>query len=192
MPKYFGTIYAPYKTEYSVGNAFVVSLCGLTSSLGGAYLADRWERNGTYMGKAYICILSALLGIPTIALCTLVQNSFWFSLGMLGLEYLFAESWLGPSITMVINTASPKNKGFAVSAYLFFATVAGTIATELLGVLQQYYNAKDHPELYGYILFAFVLFSYAGSIPFMWLAGRHYTAFKIKEDEEKERKKNLS
>jgi hypothetical protein len=54
---------------------------------------------------------------------------------MLGAEYLVAESWLGPSITMVINTISPENKGFAVSAYLFFATVAGTIATELLGVL---------------------------------------------------------
>lgn len=51
---------------------------------------------------------------------------------MLGLEYLFAESWLGPSITMVINTISPENKGFAVSAYLFVATVGGTIATELL------------------------------------------------------------
>ena len=110
---------------------------------------------------------------------------------MLGLEYLFAESWLGPSITMVINTISPENKGFAVSAYLFFATVAGTIATELLGVLQTQLKAKENPELYGYILFSFVLFSYAGSIPFMWLAGRHYTAFKIKEDEEKERKKTL-
>jgi hypothetical protein len=110
-------------------------MCGLVSSLGGAYLADRWERSGNYMGKAYICILSALLGIPTIGLCTLVQSSFWFSLAMLGAEYLVAESWLGPSITMVINTISPENKGFAVSAYLFFATVAGTIATELLGVL---------------------------------------------------------
>jgi len=72
MPKYFGTIYSSYKSEYSIGNAFVVSLCGLTSSLSGAYLADRWEKNGNYMGKAYICILSAVLGIPTIALCTLV------------------------------------------------------------------------------------------------------------------------
>ena len=107
-------------------------MCGLTSSLSGAYIADRWENSGNYMGKAYVCILSALLGIPTIALCTLVQSNFWFSLSMLGLEYLFAESWLGPSITMVINTISPQNKGFAVSAYLFFATVAGTIATELL------------------------------------------------------------
>ena len=104
---------------------------------------------------------------------------------MLGLEYLFAESWLGPSITMVINTISPKNKGFAVSAYLFFATVAGTIATELLSVLQTHFDAKHHPPLYGYILFAFVLFSYAGSIPFMWLAGRHYTIFMEKKNAEK-------
>jgi len=188
MPNYFGNVYSAYKTEYSVGNAFVVSMCGLVSSLGGAYLADRWEQSGNYMGKANICILSALLGIPTIGLCTLVQSSFWFSLGMLGLEYLFAESWLGPSITMVINTISPENKGFAVSAYLFFATVAGTIATELLGVLQTQLKAKENPSLYGYILFGFVCFSYGGSIPFMWLAGKHYKIFKEKEDAEKERK----
>ena len=186
MPNYFGNVYSAYKTEYSVGNAFVVSMCGLVSSLGGAYLADRWEQSGNYMGKANICILSALLGIPTIGLCTLVQSNFYFSLGMLGLEYLVAESWLGPSITMVINTISPENKGFAVSAYLFFATVAGTIATELLGVLANSLNAKEHPELYGYILFGFVCFSYGGSIPFMWLAGKHYKAFKEKEDAEKE------
>ena len=135
MPKYFGNVYPAFKSEYSVGNAFVVSMCGLVSSLGGAYLADRWENSGNYMGKAYICILSALGGIPTIGLCLLVQSNFYFSLAMLGAEYLVAESWLGPSITMVINTVSPENKGFAVSAYLFFATVAGTIATELLGVL---------------------------------------------------------
>jgi len=107
---------------------------------------------------------------------------------MLGLEYLFAESWLGPSITMVINTISPENKGFAVSAYLFFATVAGTIATELLGILQKSFEAKEHPERYGYILFAFVLFSYGGSIPFMWLAGKHYNTFMIKQIEEKGKK----
>jgi len=104
---------------------------------------------------------------------------------MLGFEYLFAESWLGPSITMVINTISPENKGFAVSAYLFFATVAGTIATELLSVLQTAFKAKENPEYYGYILFAFVCFSYGGSIPFMYLAGKHYKAFKEKEDAEK-------
>ena len=53
----------------------------------------------------------------------------------LALEYLFAESWIGPAITMVINTISPENKGFAVSAFLFFATIAGMISTTTLGAL---------------------------------------------------------
>jgi len=47
----------------------------------------------------------------------------------LGLEYLVAEGWVGPAITMVINVISPENKGFAVSAFLFCCTVAGTIST---------------------------------------------------------------
>lgn len=53
----------------------------------------------------------------------------------LGLEYLVAECWLSPCITMLLNTISPENKGFAVSAFLFAATIAGTISTALAGAL---------------------------------------------------------
>jgi MFS family permease len=81
------------------------------------------------MTKSYICIFGTFMGIPTIMLCCLVQNNFWIAMLGLGLEYLFAECWIGPAITMVVNTISPDNKGFAVSAFLFFATVAGTIST---------------------------------------------------------------
>lgn len=90
---------------------------------------------------------------------------------MLGFEYLVAENWVSPAITMILNTISPSNKGYGVSAFLFFATIAGTISTYLCGLLQIQYEAKDHPERYGYILCAFVVFSYGGSIPFFILAG---------------------
>lgn len=132
------------------------------------------------MTKAYVCIFSAVLGIPTIAMCCLVQNNFWFSMVSLGLEYLVAESWLSPCITMVLNTVSPTNKGFAVSAFLFFATIAGTISTTLAGILQSSLDTKKPGREYlnGWILCFFVLFSYGGSIPFMWKAGKSYTKFK--------------
>ena len=90
------------------------------------------------------------------------------------LEYLFAECWSSPAITMLLNAISPENKGFAVSAYLFFTTLAGTLSTFLLGQFEITYELKLHPERYGYIMCAFVCFSYLGSVPFFFLAGRSY------------------
>jgi MFS family permease len=43
MPKYFGSIYKSQKNEYGIANAFVVSLCGLISSLSGGILSDKYE-----------------------------------------------------------------------------------------------------------------------------------------------------
>ena len=56
--------------------------------------------------------VGSLLGCPTIALCTLSQKSFGLSIYYLFLEYLFAECWSSPAITMILNTISSENKGF--------------------------------------------------------------------------------
>jgi hypothetical protein len=82
---------------------------------------------------------------------------------------------------MLINAISPQNKGFAVSAYLFFTTLAGTLSTYLLGEFIDDFEVKQHPERYGYILCAFVWFSYLGSIPFFFLSGRNYKAMLLKK-----------
>jgi len=165
---------------------------GMASSLSGGYFSDYYEKKGILMTKAYICVLSAVLGIPTIAMCCLVQNNFWFSMTSLGLEYLFAESWLSPCITMMMNTVAPENKGFAVSAFLFFATVAGTISTTLAGAIQSGMKTSEPGKEYlnGWILCFFVLFSYGGSIPFMLLAGKSYTKF-MKEKALAEKREDL-
>ena len=95
--------------------------------------------------KAYICIFSGIAGMPTLALCTLVQSNFWLSIVMIALEYLVAENWIAPAMAMILNTVSTKNKGFAVSAFLFITTIAGTIATLLLNYLILSFNAKENP-----------------------------------------------
>lgn len=135
MPKYFGGVYEDYQTEYAALNSIVVSAFGFCSALLGGMVSDHYYKKGVYMSKAYVCIFCGIMGIPTIAVCLLVQSSFALSITMLALEYLFAEGWVGPAITMVINVISPENKGFAVSAFLFCCTVAGTISTWLLGLL---------------------------------------------------------
>ena len=116
MPKYFGLIWSPddseqsqnLKTAYAICNAFVVSVFGFASALIGGYVGDIFETKGILMTKAYICIFSGFFGSIFFALCTLIQirtvYGFAFSMCMLALEYLTAENWIAPAITMLINT----------------------------------------------------------------------------------------
>jgi hypothetical protein len=52
---------------------------------------------------------------------------------MLGLNYLFAEAWGSPAITMLQDSVDPTMIGFCISAFMFFNTMAGMLATALLG-----------------------------------------------------------
>ena len=186
MPSYFGGIYPDDKANYAILNSVVVSFCGFVSALSGGVISDKGEKKGIYMSKAYICIFAGAAGIPMMMGCTLLQSNFYLSIGFLAMEYLVAECWVSPAITMVMNTISPENKGFAVSAYLFCCTIAGTFSTWLLGQLQTSLKVDDkenpRPDLYGKILCYFVLISYGGSIPFFYLSGREYT--KVKKAQE--------
>ncbi|CDW78847.1 permeases of the major facilitator superfamily [Stylonychia lemnae] len=194
MPSYFGKVYPDESTLYSVLNSFVVSVGGFISAMSGGIIADRYEARFP-MIKAWVCIAGSILGCPTIAVCTLYQKNFGVSMFFLFLEYLFAECWTSSAITMLINTISPENKGFgniflhqtfdlAVSAYLFFTTLAGTLSTFLLGQFESIYELKTHPERYGYILCAFVFFSYLGAVPWFIMSGFSYRTHLKKKEEE--------
>ena len=61
------------------------------------------------------------------------------------------------------------------------ATLSGTISSLLCGALNSHFDAKHHNSYYGYIVCAFALFSYMGSLPFFILAGREYEKVKKKE-----------
>lgn len=80
---------------------------GLLSALTGGYVSDKYENQGYLMTKPYVCIMSGFTGSIFFALVTLVQSDFWFSLYMLALEYFFAENWIAPAITMIMNTVAP-------------------------------------------------------------------------------------
>ena len=106
------------------------SLCFI-SALTGGILSDRYRHN--YMVKANICIWSSVISAPALAVCFLKQDSFYTSVSMLGVNYLFAEAWGSPAITMLMDSISLQNMGFAVSAYLFMTTISGMISTALIG-----------------------------------------------------------
>lgn len=185
MPSYFLQNFPDDKNLYSALNAVVVSLCGFCSALFGGLISDYFEQKGFYMTKAYVCIGGSLLGVPTILLCCLSNTNFSLALTGLALEYFVAESWIGPAITMVLNTISPQNKGFAVSAFLFFATIFGTISTQLLSTYSNHFDAAHNPKYFGYGLCLWVSIPYTLSCPFFYLAGRCYTQVKKAEEQAK-------
>ena len=186
MPKFFGGVYPSYYVKYySTMNAAVVSLCGLASSVGGGIISDYFDKKGYHVSKAMVCFVGTALGIPTIILCTCVQNNFWISMTGLALEYLFAECWIGPTITMILGVVSNKNKGFAVGAFLFFASIFGMIATSVMGSISEKQDTKTHPSRAGYILVISVCCGYGLSLPFFLIAGWKFRALKLKEAREK-------
>ena len=81
------------------------------------------------MTKSYVCIFSSLLATPAMVACCVVQDDFKLSITMLAINYITAEAWGSPAITMLQDSVSPKNLGFSVSAYLFFTTISGMLAT---------------------------------------------------------------
>lgn len=144
----------------------------------GGIVSDKFEKRGNYMTKTYVCILGAVLGIPTIIMCTMIQTNFWLSIAMLAIEFLLAEGWIGPTISMIVTTISPQNKGYSIGAFYFLATVAGTISNFSVNFCLNYFNADKNKSLYGTIIMIFVVSSYTLSIPFFYLAGIEYTKFK--------------
>lgn len=180
-PQYFQAVYPEFTSQFSVTNAALASVLGFTSALTGGILADKFRKDDP-MTKSYICIASSLLASPAIAAAFLLQDDFWVSISLLGVNYLFAEATGSPSITMLLDTTSPKNPGLTVAVYLLFATLAGTLSTTLLDALNTYLGAADHVETYGYTLAGFTLFSYLGSVPFFYLAGKSYTEFQNEKE----------
>ena len=76
---------------------------------------------------------SGLLACPALVACALNQNDFWFSLEMSALHYTVSELFIAPSITMVQNTTSVKNQGFAAAVFVVSQTIGGLIGTTALG-----------------------------------------------------------
>ncbi len=59
--------------------------------------------------------------------------------------------------------------------------MAGTISTTLLGEFVKIYDINNHKERYGYVMCAFVFFSYLGSVPWFILAGMSYKKHLLKK-----------
>lgn len=113
-------------------DAILASTLGFISTVSGGLLSDKFH-SYSYWTKSFICIFTSAVATPAIFLCTYYQDSFSFSMAMLGINYIFAEAWGSPTITMLQDVTPNETIGFSISAYLFLTTISGMFATALLG-----------------------------------------------------------
>jgi MFS family permease len=95
-------------------------------------------------------------------------------MGSLFLAYLTAEMWYGPAHAAVNRLFPSEFQGLAIAIFTLLGAFAGAGATFLLGFLGDRYEVKKKPELAGYFITAFVLFSYVSCCPMFLVASREY------------------
>ncbi|CAM9848940.1 unnamed protein product, partial [Hapterophycus canaliculatus] len=142
LPDFYSQIYPDFNTIYSYLNASVVSVGGALSSYAGGYAADRWEKAGQRKARMYIPAIGALLGAPAFFL-VIVTPSFYASMFFLFVEYLVAECWFGPAISVLQKALPPRVRGVGIGCYSFFTTIAGSFMTYLVGVILDEYTSDS-------------------------------------------------
>lgn len=134
LPQYFKRRFPAQQAVYATLNALVVSLGGATSAYTGGYVSDRWKKSGDVRAPALVPALASLAGLlPFVGV--MYSPSFPVAMLCLLLEYLIAESWFGPAISIMQDRLPPQTRGTAVSIYLFIASIVGSVAPLLLGSL---------------------------------------------------------
>eukprot|EP00622_Pseudochattonella_farcimen_P006910 FR742783.1.p1 GENE.FR742783.1~~FR742783.1.p1 ORF type:complete len:212 (+),score=11.64 FR742783.1:40-636(+) len=120
--------------KYSYINAVVLSFGGALSSFMGGRIVDRWEKSGQPCARLYIPILGTLLGLPCIALMLLAPS---FPISIVGLcsEYLLAECWFAPVISVLQTALPPRVRGLGIACFTFTTAVSGSTAVYVLGLL---------------------------------------------------------
>ena len=100
IPIAFTKTYPENINEFSQLNAFIDIVVANGSALLGGYLSDKLEKD-SYWAKPAIVMGTTLISGPLICAGLLTQDNFNFSIAMLGLHFLFAQSFEAPSLTML-------------------------------------------------------------------------------------------
>ena len=90
------------------------------------------------------------------------------------MRYFIAENWWSPSVTMMQKSVSPKKFANIISAFQFFITFGGCASTLLFGLFVNMLDCSDNPAAIGYLLAAFNLLGYIGSIVSWNEAGKNF------------------
>jgi MFS family permease len=134
---YFRLTFPDNAAQYSVINAFIVSVCGFTSSVVGGALADRASKQmvsrgkDENFGKLLVPIIGSALAVPAWWMC-IHAGTFEASMAWLAIEYLVAECWFGP-VNAVLQSSVESNKGGLAQGMFVLTGALANLAPALLG-----------------------------------------------------------
>ncbi|CAJ1352582.1 unnamed protein product [Effrenium voratum] len=121
--------------QFAVINSLIKGLAGGISSVGGGLAADALRSRGFGdKAAAYFCAASSLLAAPLWYLTLADGFGFESSMTFLCVEYLVAESWLGPAISALQGSVDPKRRGAAQGVFSSL-TALGNGLPVVLGLL---------------------------------------------------------
>lgn len=148
--------------EYAVVNALIVGGLGMSSSILGGYIADwlgTWSKE-TKEGESFsiihnnfdeqtirllLPIVGSILAIPAWYLTThttAAANAFEMTMAWLAIEYLVAECWFGPTISVLQSTVGASRRGTAQGMFVLTGAL-GNSAPSILGWI---YGNQATPE----------------------------------------------
>ena len=117
---------------------------------------ERFSLQANYLVPA----IGALSAIPFICLC-LLSSDFYVSLCVgLTFEYLTAESWFGPYMSALQSGVPKTMRAMVVSVMMFLATFFGSLASYIIGVVQDSSHAGSDASSIKIILLITVTSSY--------------------------------
>jgi MFS family permease len=141
---YFKMAFPESAQSYAVVNAFIVSLCGVTSGIAGGALADKAsdilgdvEGYDDSAGKLAIPVLGSLLAVPAWWFCV-HASTFETAMAWLAVEYLVAECWFGPTVAVLQSNVQPNKGGTAQGVF----TLVGALANFAPAALGAWYGAQ--------------------------------------------------
>uniref|UniRef100_A0A7S1DCB4 Major facilitator superfamily (MFS) profile domain-containing protein n=1 Tax=Cyclophora tenuis TaxID=216820 RepID=A0A7S1DCB4_CYCTE len=136
---YFRQVFPDNQGQYAILQALITAICGVMSGLLGGVLADQisaqaGESDDGVGRKLWIPVVGSILAAPSWYLAVHSEPSFTLAMGWLAVEYLVAECWFGPTISVLQSTVGPKIGGTAQGLFTVTGAI-GNLAPTILGFL---------------------------------------------------------
>ncbi|KAJ8603079.1 hypothetical protein CTAYLR_006680 [Chrysophaeum taylorii] len=159
-------------TDLGLAYALVVAACGSASALLGGRLADACARLQTSLpwpfsrhanaARAIVPALGSLLAAP-LWYAALATPYFSIAIAFLALEFLVAESWIGPATALLATEVPPASRGLAQGIFTSL-TLVGNAAPIAIGAALSRHLVDDLTTLLAAVVVLAYLASAAGFV----------------------------
>lgn len=118
--------------RFALFNSVIKAAAGGISSLAGGLTTDlmRARGFGDHAG-AFFCAVVSALAAPLFWMTFASNISFEASMTFLLLQYLFAESWLGPAVSTLHSSVAPERRGTAQGVFSSLTALGNALPTAL-------------------------------------------------------------